>query len=584
MLDDELGAIVADLRSLGADDCDVEAKRSETALPKSVRDTLSAFANTHGGVLVLGLDETSGFQATGVRDAAKVTADLGSLCSTDMEPPLRPKIKTHRFEGVDLVVAEVPELERGRKPCFYAGAGMTNGSFVRVGDADRRLSSYEVHLLLANRGQPRDDEEIVPDARRSDLDENLVLDLVMRLRRRRSHAFGGLDTEQVLQRAKVLVGDHVTLAGLLALGTYPQEFFPQLMVTLVHYPTVHGADVTTGERFIDNVAAEGPIPVMVAETMAALRKNMTRRSTVRGAGRLDTWEYPEAALREALVNALVHRDYSPDARGAQVQVEMYPDRLVVRNAGGLFGPVTEEDLGNEGISATRNATLLRLLEDVAIPDEGRTVCENRGSGIPTMLAALRAGRLSPPRFSSRIAIFSVTFPNHTLLGDDVMSWITGLREHSLTESQCVGLAMLKSGDTLDNQSYRNANGLDSRKATEELGDLVARGLVVQTGSRRWARYQLAEEIATDLTGHRPAAGRGRADRRVELLTALGDQELTRAELMDNTKLTARVVSHWLRTLRAEGLVELVGDSVRSPHVRYRRTAKLMLDEGAQANE
>ena len=152
-----MAAIVSSLRALGADDSDVEAKRAETALPKSVRETLSAFANTHGGVLILGLDEPAGFQATGVRDAAKIAADLASLCSTDMEPPLRPKIKTHRFEGVDLVVAEIPELERGRKPCYYAGAGMINGSFVRVGDGDRKLSSYEVHLLLANRGQPRDD-------------------------------------------------------------------------------------------------------------------------------------------------------------------------------------------------------------------------------------------------------------------------------------------------------------------------------------------------------------------------------------------------------------------------------------------
>ena len=584
MLDEEVAAIVSSLRALGADDSDVEAKRAETALPKSVRETLSAFANTHGGVLILGLDEPAGFQATGVRDAAKIAADLASLCSTDMEPPLRPKIKTYRFEGVDLVVAEIPELERARKPCYYAGAGMINGSFVRVGDGDRKLSSYEVHLLLANRGQPRDDEEVVPGAQRSDLDEDLLNDLVMRLRRRRRHAFGGLDTDQVLQRAKVLVGQQVTLAGLLALGRYPQEFFPQLMVTFVHYPTVQGADSVTGERFIDNVAAEGPIPVMVAETMAALRKNMTRRSMVRGAGRLDTWEYPEAALREAIVNALVHRDYSPDSRGAQVQVEMYPDRLVVRNAGGLFGPVTEENLGEEGISATRNATLLKLLEDVVIPDESRPVCENRGSGIPAMLAALRAAKLSPPRFTNRIATFSVTFPNHTLLGQDVMKWITTLHEPGLTESQCVGLAMLKGGETLDNRSYRSASGLDSRVATEELGGLVARGLVIQAGSRRWARYQLASELHDVELGQPLGAGDGRADRRAELLTALGDQERTRTELMRHTGLTARVVAYWLRKLRKEGLVEVVGASLRSPHVAYRRTGHALLDEEVGADD
>ncbi|MQA26045.1 MAG: ArsR family transcriptional regulator [Micromonosporaceae bacterium] len=577
MLDSELEEIIANLRTLGADDADVEAKRAETALPRSVRETLSAFGNTRGGVLILGLDEGSGFVATGVRDSAKLTADLASLCSTDMEPPLRPLVRTHRFEGVDLVVAEIPELEPGRKPCYYSGAGITNGSFVRVGDGDRRLTSYEVQLLIANRGQPRDDEEIVEGASRASLDEDLVANLVARIRKRHL-ALAKLDPEMVLRHTKVLIGDHVTFAGLLSLGRYPQEVFPQLMVTFVHYPRVTGPDAD-GTRFIDNVAAEGPIPTMVDDTLMALRRNMSRRATVRGAGRTDTWEYPETALREAIVNALVHRDYSPDSRGAQVQVEMYPDRLVVRNPGGLFGPVTEENLGEPGISAARNATLLKLLEDVVIPTENRTVCENRGSGIPAMLAALRAARMSPPRFSNRIATFTVTFPNHTLLGEDVMNWIAGLSEVGLTESQCVGLAMLKSGEILDNQSYRGASGLDSRVASEELRDLVDRGLVVQTGSRRWARYQLPGQLHRPAEIRRPERRAARGDRRAELLAALGDEERTRADLMERTGYTAKVVSHWLRKLRTEGLVEPVGESVRSPEVRYRRIGKLVPDEG-----
>lgn len=133
MLDDELAEIVDTLRSLGADHADVEAKRAEDRLPRSVRETLSVFANGRGGVLILGLDETSGFHASGVRDAAKMTADLEALCSEDMEPPLRPTIKTHRFEGADLVVAEIPAVELSRRPCYYRGAGILQGSYIRVG-------------------------------------------------------------------------------------------------------------------------------------------------------------------------------------------------------------------------------------------------------------------------------------------------------------------------------------------------------------------------------------------------------------------------------------------------------------------
>lgn len=218
-----------------------------------------------------------------------------------------------------------------------------------------------------------------------------------------------MDTTAILRRAKVPAGDGVTLAGLLTVGRYPQKFYPQLVVTFVHYPTIAGADSGTGERFIDNVVAEGPIPAMVADTVAAVRRNMVRRSVVRGAGRSDTTEYPEEAVREAVANALAHRDYSAESRGTQVQVEMYPDRLLVRNPGGLYGPVSAERLGQDGVSSARNATLLRLLEDAPIPGTDRTVGENRGSGIRTMLAALRVAGMSPPTFTDRIATFTVTF-------------------------------------------------------------------------------------------------------------------------------------------------------------------------------
>jgi ATP-dependent DNA helicase RecG len=92
----------------------------------------------------------------------------------------------------------------------------------------------------------------------------------------------------------------VSLAGLLALGSYPQEQFPQLMVTFVHYPATAGAQPTGGERFLDNVTLEGPIPVMVRDTLAAISRNISRRAVITGADRHDVWEYPQTALREAV--------------------------------------------------------------------------------------------------------------------------------------------------------------------------------------------------------------------------------------------------------------------------------------------
>jgi ATP-dependent DNA helicase RecG len=573
MLDAELAEIVANLRLLGTDIADVEVKNSRGGLPKSLRETLSAFSNTRGGVVVLGLDEARGFAPAGLPNPAKIAADLGSMCSSEMEPPLRPLIGIHQFEGDQVVVAEIPELDPAQRPCFYTGAGMTKGSFVRVSDGDRRLSAYEVQIMLSSRGQPRDDEQAVSGTTIDDLVSASVDTLVARLRTSRPYAFKDLDRLAVLRRAKVLVPgqdgedgeDAVSLAGLLALGSYPQENFPQLMVTFVHYPTVTGAQSASGERFLDNVTLEGPIPVMVRDTLAAIRRNMSRRAVIADAGRQDIWEYPETALREAVVNALVHRDLSGSARGTQIQVEMYPDRLVIKNPGGLFGPVTIDSLGEEGISSARNATLIKLLEDVPLPGETRTVCENRGSGIRSMVDSLLTAGMSPPRFEDRISSFIVTFPNHTLLSEETVRWITALGEHGLTDAQCVALAILREEEVLDNRAYRTSTGVDSRVATAELQDLVSRELVNQTGTRRWAQYRLSPRL-----GLRTSGTAARANRRPALLAALGEEILSRAELATRTGLNDQTVRRWLTIMRDEGSVELVGTSPRSTSARYRR--------------
>ena len=167
------------------------------------------------------------------------------------------------------------------------GAGISKGSYVRVSDGDRRLSSYEVQLMLSSRGQPREDEQPVHGTGLDDLDPTMVDELVARLRTSRPYAFKDLDRMAVLRRAKVLVSgsageDVVSLGGLLALGRYPQEHFPQLLVNFVHYPTETGG--RSGVRFLDNVMLEGPVAVMVRDTLAAVRRNMSRRGFCRGCG------------------------------------------------------------------------------------------------------------------------------------------------------------------------------------------------------------------------------------------------------------------------------------------------------------
>ena len=180
---------------------------------------------------------------------------------------------------------------------------------------------------------------------------------------------------------------------------------------MVVYPTnVAGQQGPRRERFLDNKSIDGNIAMMLRGTLEVLQRHLKRRGIVHGLIRIDEMEYPIEVLREAIVNALAHRDYSSAALGTQVQLELFPDRLVIRNLGGLFGPVSEATLGIEMTSSSRNAALLKVLED-AEAEAGRTVYENRGSGIATMRALLGAVGMNPPVFRDEIASFELQISN-----------------------------------------------------------------------------------------------------------------------------------------------------------------------------
>lgn len=496
----ETTALVERLRLLGVEPSDVEVKAAGRGLPSSVSETISAFANGTGGTLLLGIDEGSGFAPASRFDARAIRDALADACAHKVEPPCRAPIEVEEFDGAQVVRLDVPELDPVEKPCFVGTRGAYGGSFIRGGDGDRRLTHYEVTQLLSNRTQPVFDREPVPAATPADLDAKLVTAYLARIRQR-SSAFRGTEDERLLVRLGVLTPDGAgalrpTVAGLLCLGEYPQEFFPQLFVSFVVLPRLRmGEAGPDGRRFLDNATITGPIPTIVADVAAFAIRNMRVGAIVAGLGREDRYDYPLAVIRELIVNALMHRDYSPDAQGAQVQVELYPDRLVVRSPGGLYGPISVAALGSESRPSTsRNRTMAAMLADVEdLVERGRPLCENRGSGLLAVLSELRRAGMSPPEFDAPPAHVTVTVPQHALLAPDVVEWIGSLGLEGLTDAQHLALAMMRSTGRVTNAMLQ-AWGVDRLSAGAALKDLVARGIALNSGGRRYASYRLIPSI------------------------------------------------------------------------------------------
>jgi ATP-dependent DNA helicase RecG len=276
-------------------------------------------------------------------------------------------------------------------------------------------------------------------------------------------------------------------------------------------------------------------------------------------------EYPREFLRESIVNALIHRDYSPQAQGSPVQIRIFPDRIEIENPGGLFGPVTVDRLGEPGLMATRNATLVRIAEDLPV-ETNRMMCENRGTGIITMIEALRNAYLSPPQFEDKRTTFLVRASNSSLLDEKSLHWLNRISRHvALTESQRLALLYCRRYERLTHSDYRRLNPrIDTPQATRELQDLVNKGLLMRYGVRRWAFYVLSEKV--EKLEKMPQ----RQDHRREIVALLRERKepLSAREIANTLNLKLQTVLRWLNILRKEGIVGITTKSPKSRHTRY----------------
>lgn len=414
MSPEELARAVGLMRAVGVDLQKYEVKSSKKELTKDIARTLSAFSNGSGGHIICGISEKEGFVPLKGFDAQSVQDALAHACNELMQPPVRPEIQAMVFEGSPVIVASIPAMRPSDKPCYVKASDRYSGSYIRTGDGDMRLSPYEVDRLIDEHRQPNYDGSIVDAAEMSDLDADLVKGLLTRERRIHARNFAKLSDDEALVKLGVAKADEggvmrPTLAGLIALGEYPQQYYPRLNISFACYPGTRKSDVTeAGQRLIDSSTMVGPIPFMVEDAIAAIARNTRSGALIDGAFRKEVPDYPPVALREAIVNALMHRDYSPQSLGTPVQLDLYVDRLEIINPGGLYGNVTIASLGKTGISATRNQHLANILENTPYED-GSFVAENRGTGYQTIEAELAEALMPAPSPRDSIAAFFLTF-------------------------------------------------------------------------------------------------------------------------------------------------------------------------------
>lgn len=275
-----------------------------------------------------------------------------------------------------------------------------------------------------------------------------------------------------------------TLGGLLALGYYPQRLFPRLCVTFAAFPGTTKADIGRSRELLDTETLVGPIPYLVSDAVAAVLRNTRIGGVIDGALRQDVVDYPPEAIREAITNALMHRDYSTEGCGAQVQVNIFSNRIEISNPGGLYGTLTLDQLGTAGESATRNQHLSLLLEETPYPGGG-FVAENRGTGYQRIVAELAGNLMPPPEPYSSAARFVLTMHKRRVATD----------EHPKAFSSNIDTAILlylEDRESLSTRELAEMTGLSRAGALRHIRALSDSGLIepMYPGTSSKQRYRL----------------------------------------------------------------------------------------------
>lgn len=427
-------------------------------------ETLIAFANAEGGMIVLGVDEQGRpGGVVGEEDAQDILAAALRLC----RPPMQTEWGQEQFHGEAVVTLRVEKS--GQLHTLADGRVL-----VRRAAENQPVDGDDFEQLTANRAIGDFELQPVPGAQRSDLDED-VIDEYLEKRQERNPRHTVLPKDKLLQQIGALTEERIpTVNGILLFGREPQLFLPHSRAIFVKFadtaPRGPGGSFGYGRReeFL------GPLPQIIDRAYRVIWEEMDKRAVVKGLQRIEETEYPFSAVREALVNAVAHRDYR--LTGRSIEIRMYTDRLEVISPGGLPAHITLDNIVEEHYS--RNPRLVNGLYQWGYIEE-------LGLGVDRMIDDMvRAGH-PPPHFEAKPHRVSVVLRN-TRESQRAQPWESGMNER-----QAKAIEFVERNKSITNSDYRElCSHVGAETLRLDLVDLVERGILLKIGDKRGTRYIL----------------------------------------------------------------------------------------------
>ncbi|NTU80871.1 MAG: transcriptional regulator [Chloroflexales bacterium] len=435
----------------------------ERARRDELAETLVAFANGHGGTLVVGVGGHARPKAEGLADpgaARELVLEAALACT----PPLvLPMPREARAADASLLVVTVPA---GLSQVYAL-----HGKYLRrEGPTNQPLGPDALRRLLRERGEVSWERGVPDGASLGELDPQKVEAYAARVG-------AAEDPMGLLYRRGCVVRQGADMAptngGLLLFARRVEVRFPQAEITLVRYKGRDMADAFEREDVRDTLVEA------VRRAERWLAEHMRKGSRMVGLERQDWAQFPLGAVREALVNAVAHRDYS--VRGEGIRVALFSDRLEVYSPGRLPGHVTVENIVAERYS--RNESLVQVLADYGL-------IERLGYGIDRMLRQMAEADLPPPAFRETAAGFLVALQGQPVEdlspeGLDTREWV----RLGLNERQIAALIHLAAEHRITNRDLQERYAeVSPETIRRDLADQVERGLLLKVGDKRATYY------------------------------------------------------------------------------------------------
>lgn len=397
MTDLQLEKIVLDAIQIRSENDSVEFKDCRSGLYQDMWKPITAFSNSPGGgTIIMGVAEThtpkrklsivGGLQLDDLQEKLVNFMEQKIINKSEYQLKIFP---CKEFKLLALIISETP---RESKPCYFKDLGIDKGACMRIGNTNRQITEEELRSFLRYTPAYNYDKKVVHETDLSILSEQKINDFLEKSARRTKRLFDK-DTEKfsVYKNIGIVAeldeNKYPTIAGVLIFSNKtPQDIEPlsRYIIRCVRY-----SGDTPSSRIIDKADVLGTLDDQVDEVLKFILRNIKREAYVVGSKRVERYEFPELALREITVNAIVHRDYSN--KGTYVQVAVFANRIEVSNPGTLPPGVNVENLKIAQFS--RNNVIAQIMRDLDYMEEF-------GRGIDLVYSTMLDWHLVEPLFKN----------------------------------------------------------------------------------------------------------------------------------------------------------------------------------------